>query len=231
MQLCVDKLKQYRRRQGWSQELLAKVSGLSLRTVQRIESEGRASAESVLALASAYQVSPVDLQGSNAVIEADWTKEKIMRGGLVIVLAVALMLSLFSVVAEISTYIDLPIAILLLSFTGLLTCLSVGVDGLLKSLAGLKYLFAEDIQGGEPLRRLASLYQYQITYVYASAVLVWLVGLVAFVVDLGQQFDRDHIQWLLRYSVPVLILPFLYAVIWSEMLLRPLKNKLQQHLE
>ncbi|QLE87603.1 helix-turn-helix transcriptional regulator [Shewanella sp. Scap07] len=231
MQLSVEKLKQLRRRQGWSQELLAKACGLSLRTVQRIESEGRASAESVLALASAYQVSPVDLQGANAVIEADWTRSKIMRAIVIIALVIGLMLSLFSVVAEISTYIDLPIAILIFCFTSLLTCLSVGVEGLLMSVRGVKYLFAEDIQGGEPIRRLANVYQQQITYVYASAILVWLVGLVAVVIEIGQQFDLHHLQQVFAYSIPVLILPFLYAVIGSEMLLRPLKSKLLVHLD
>ena len=41
---------------GWSQETLAEISGLSVRTVQRIERGGNASLESLGALASAFEV-------------------------------------------------------------------------------------------------------------------------------------------------------------------------------
>ena len=41
---------------GWSQETLAQISGLSVRTIQRIERGGNASLESLGALASAFNV-------------------------------------------------------------------------------------------------------------------------------------------------------------------------------
>ena len=41
---------------GWSQETLAEISGLSVRTIQRIERGGNASLESLGALASAFNV-------------------------------------------------------------------------------------------------------------------------------------------------------------------------------
>lgn len=41
---------------GWSQETLAEVSGLSTRTVQRIERGGNASLETLSALAAAFEV-------------------------------------------------------------------------------------------------------------------------------------------------------------------------------
>lgn len=52
-------IKQMREARAWSQEHLAEVSNLSLRTIQRIESYGSASAESRLAIASALGV-PVE---------------------------------------------------------------------------------------------------------------------------------------------------------------------------
>lgn len=54
-------LKNLRDARAWSQEHLASVAGLSVRTVQRIEAEGSASAESRLALAAALDVAPSDL--------------------------------------------------------------------------------------------------------------------------------------------------------------------------
>lgn len=50
------RIKALRDQRAWSQEHLASVADLSLRTIQRIESDGTASAESAMALAAALQV-------------------------------------------------------------------------------------------------------------------------------------------------------------------------------
>src|SRR3954469_11481260 len=54
-----------RKRRSWSQEELATVAGLNLRTVQRIESDGVASLQSRKALASAFdvEVNELEIQG------------------------------------------------------------------------------------------------------------------------------------------------------------------------
>jgi transcriptional regulator with XRE-family HTH domain len=57
----IERIKSLRLDKSWSQEKLAAISGLSLRTVQRIEQTGNASLESKLALASAFDVSPESL--------------------------------------------------------------------------------------------------------------------------------------------------------------------------
>lgn len=54
MELNKDTLKNHRDSRAWSQTQLAEVSGLSLRTVQRIEKTGVASQESAKSLASVY---------------------------------------------------------------------------------------------------------------------------------------------------------------------------------
>jgi len=51
-----EKIKQLRLRNSWSQEKLAAASGLSLRTVQRIENEGVCSLESKQSIAATLQV-------------------------------------------------------------------------------------------------------------------------------------------------------------------------------
>ena len=63
MDLKIDatKIKALRAERSWSQEHLAAASGLSLRTVQRMETEGNASAESRLALAATFGVDPTEL--------------------------------------------------------------------------------------------------------------------------------------------------------------------------
>lgn len=56
MTINAEQVRTLRDSRGWSQEHLAEVSGLSLRTIQRVESEGRASRETRLSLAAAFDV-------------------------------------------------------------------------------------------------------------------------------------------------------------------------------
>ncbi|MBL4573426.1 MAG: helix-turn-helix domain-containing protein [Gammaproteobacteria bacterium] len=58
MNINTGVLKQLRISKSWSQEQLAEEAGLSLRTVQRIESEGVASLQSRKAIAEALEVAP-----------------------------------------------------------------------------------------------------------------------------------------------------------------------------
>lgn len=54
-------IRKYRTERLWSQEHLAEVSGLGLRTIQRLESRGSGSNESLKALASVFEVDPSTL--------------------------------------------------------------------------------------------------------------------------------------------------------------------------
>lgn len=62
MQVNIDVIKTQRSNRAWSQTQLAEVSGLSLRTIQRIEKTGVASLESVKSLASVFEVDIKDIQ-------------------------------------------------------------------------------------------------------------------------------------------------------------------------
>lgn len=63
MEMKIDsrKIRGLREARGWSQEHLAEVAGLSARTVQRIEADGKASPESRMALAAALEVEASEL--------------------------------------------------------------------------------------------------------------------------------------------------------------------------
>lgn len=61
VKIDVHLVKKLREDRGWSQEHLAAVSGLSTRTIQRLETEGNASLESRSALAVAFEIEPVQL--------------------------------------------------------------------------------------------------------------------------------------------------------------------------
>ncbi|MCC5450403.1 helix-turn-helix domain-containing protein [Rheinheimera sp. UJ51] len=65
MDIVAEKLKALRLEQGLSQELLAKQSGLSLRTIQRLERDGGGSAETLLSLSAAFNIAPNKLRKNN----------------------------------------------------------------------------------------------------------------------------------------------------------------------
>lgn len=56
MQVNASRLKQERNKRAWSQEHLAEVTGLGLRTIQRIESSGMASNESIASIATVFEM-------------------------------------------------------------------------------------------------------------------------------------------------------------------------------
>lgn len=61
MKVLPQKLRKLREERAWTQEHLALVAGLSLRTIQRIERDGNVSSDSRLALAAALEVGVSDL--------------------------------------------------------------------------------------------------------------------------------------------------------------------------
>ncbi|HBT5242326.1 TPA: helix-turn-helix domain-containing protein [Klebsiella quasipneumoniae] len=61
-----NKFRSLRLARAWSQEQLAELSGLSVRTVQRIENGDQPSLETLSALAAVFEVSVVDLSDPDA---------------------------------------------------------------------------------------------------------------------------------------------------------------------
>ena len=61
MKINAELVRTLRAERHWSQEQLAAACGVNLRTVQRLENTGKASLESVRALAAVFEVDPDDL--------------------------------------------------------------------------------------------------------------------------------------------------------------------------
>ena len=66
MKLNSQTIKRLREQRSWSQEHLASAAGLSLRTIQRVEAEGKGSPETRLALGAALQVDVSKLNDSDS---------------------------------------------------------------------------------------------------------------------------------------------------------------------
>ncbi|OLF74198.1 hypothetical protein AWH61_13330 [Alteromonas sp. W12] len=61
-----DAVRLLRKNKGWSQEQLARASGLSLRTIQRVEAEGKASLETKVCLAATLETNLDKLDSPSA---------------------------------------------------------------------------------------------------------------------------------------------------------------------
>lgn len=61
MKINSEKVRDLRNQKGWSQEQLAAFSGLSLRTIQRIEADGNTSRESKVCLAATFDIDLTEL--------------------------------------------------------------------------------------------------------------------------------------------------------------------------
>ncbi|TVS11946.1 MAG: XRE family transcriptional regulator [Wenzhouxiangella sp.] len=67
MKIDASMVRNLRELRGWSQEQLAEAAGLGVRTVQRVESEGRAAAETRTCLAAAFSVPQSVLTGTHSI--------------------------------------------------------------------------------------------------------------------------------------------------------------------
>ncbi|WP_226645322.1 helix-turn-helix transcriptional regulator [Microbulbifer variabilis] len=61
VQVDTSKIISLRKSRAWSQQQLAEVASVSLRTIQRIEKSGNASQESVKSISSAFSIVPEDI--------------------------------------------------------------------------------------------------------------------------------------------------------------------------
>lgn len=92
MELDKETLKNQRDSRAWSQTQLADVSGLSLRTIQRVEKTGVASQETAKSLAAVYECSITELLAKNqiALVKSRFSLSKMSTQAKVIHLAVLL---------------------------------------------------------------------------------------------------------------------------------------------
>lgn len=58
MKTCPTRVRQLREQRAWSQEQLAEIAGINVRTLQRVESAGGGSLDTRMALAAALEVTP-----------------------------------------------------------------------------------------------------------------------------------------------------------------------------
>ncbi len=221
MYISTEKIKTIRIEKGWSQEVLAKASGLSVRTIQRIEANGKASAESTLAISSVFSLSPQALQATSDEIEVNWTRKMIMKNIIALLVISGAIGMLIILGAGANFYLDGASSIYLILFLYAVTIITFGIDGMYKSLTGLKYLFTEEMVGGSQAQYLSKVYSSQVKFLYGGALIALIIGTIAI---LGNVDTYENFTYQRAFAVNLVVL--FYAAVLSEGILRPLSIKL-----
>ena len=212
-----------RKERGWSQEQLAAISGISERTVQRVEKDGKCSLESKMALSSAFEVSPKDLEDSvksDAVFEQnriDWSS---VTGYFILLIILPIILYLIT-----NTHGIWEISCLLI-VDGLTLAISTVSNGLDETLRFFRNSFS-------PIKKVTYTDCYNVQIVLANQVIKYaytfgcLTSLVYLLVILTQAPDR-----FLQVNIVVVeaATPIVYAILLIELWIRPFKHRVEKGL-
>ncbi len=210
------KIKLLRLEHGWSQERLAKVSGLSLRTIQRIEAGESCSVESKLSLASTFDVAPKDLTQLKHQSQGD--NELDIPRCISLLSILSTLILLVSISGGIALFADYISFLILVIMSLALTIMSKSVQDTLMVLKLFKWLVFKPYPVKKLAARIRTLHKLTI-HLYSSSIFISLIGLLGV---LGQQdlnFSQIHLY------LSIIGLPILYAVMISEMIIRPIKCK------
>lgn len=122
MKISSIKIRHLRNQRGWSQEQLALASGLSLRTIQRVETEGNASRETRVCLAATFSVELAELCDELNFDEATPPAQSTFRYKIVLAVAglalVPILLNMTGVIANSLLVSALPMAVIALALYG-----------------------------------------------------------------------------------------------------------------
>ena len=219
--ISTEKLKQLRLNNGWSQEQLAEISGLGVRTIQRIEKEGKCSLESKMAIASAFQITPHELDQVNDVTIGEGG---INSSGIVgLVTTVTLIMLLLTLSAGLSNFIDLYSIVLVIGLPFGLSTSTSGFMVTLRVYQGLKW-FVFNPTREKDLQLLPSAFRKIIIYNYAAGLLGFMIGLISIFTYLS---INDESFW---KAIAISMLPIFWGAFFAEVIFRPLKHKCEQLL-
>ncbi len=225
MSVSIEKLKKLRKNSGWSQERLAEISGLSLRTIQRIETSGNASLESQLAIATAFNISPGELLANEKV---EIGNGGINWGGINGVL-VCISLMMFQFDLGNTVFFDPYSLLLVMGLSIAISSISMGIDNTLATVLLIRWVFVLPKHKVGLQRYLPDLNKL-ITYCHVSGVISSLVGIVAVLMTLDPQQYHLDAKYPLAIGIGVSLLTSLYALMLAELILRPLKHKIERLL-
>lgn len=212
-----DTIQEMRRERGWSQEKLAAISGLSERTIQRVEAEGKCSLDTQMALATAFEVSPAELvedePAKPIVYHTSWSGAL----GLFILGLTAPCLILFT--AQHGQWELLSFAIVM-GYTLVLSITQYGLRQSYRLFDNSSWLvrYPSYVPGlSRDIARARSV----IVYAYSAGAIACLVSAIVFTSHLRGEFSS--VAELTLYAIR----PLFYAVLFVELWFRPYKRRME----
>ncbi|WP_286234054.1 helix-turn-helix domain-containing protein [Thalassotalea sediminis] len=220
-----DIIKNLRSQHGWTQEQLATISGVSSRTIQRIEKTGECSLESKMAIAAAFNVTPKFL-----VNESNYTENNYVISPRLNVISWVLLLTMLLAILLVpdgELQVRLHINGVVMMFT--LFALSIRVI----DIKELKFLLIYSLGGGKldnskPLIQLISSLNQLIRFTYISAIFAFLFHgwQMSFAWPEVSLFSARFSE-LMANSI---IASVLYSVVVAELFFRTSKLRLESQL-
>lgn len=137
---------------------------------------------------------------------------------LLVVIGAVIMLGVLA--GNLTMFIDIASILFVLLFMYAATVISFGTLGLIKSIKGISYLFANEISPTPATEFLSIILKKQIFFIYGAAFIGILLGSIAIHANV-----EESIVFHRAYAVNLLVL--LYAAIIAEGILRPLAAKLE----
>ncbi|TQV73700.1 helix-turn-helix transcriptional regulator [Aliikangiella marina] len=227
MSLSVEKMKKLRLNSGWSQERLAEISGLSLRTIQRIENGDNPSLESQLAIATAFNVSPVDLMNDH---DIEVGSGGINWSGVVGVLLCVALMGLQFILGG-AVYFDAVSILLVIGLPFAMSAISFGLDKTLTTIYLMRWVILLPKNETGLQNNLPYLKHY-ILYCHVARAVSALVGIIAVLMTADSyvyNFEPEA-KNPLAMGIGIALLTVLYAAMLAELILRPLKHQIERLL-
>lgn len=214
-------VRELRRERGWSQEQLAVISGLSERTIQRIETDGACSLDSKMALASAFELPPSALSAKEvphepAEFRTDWS-------GAIGLFICGLLAPVVVVLTATNSYWEMSAFGVVIGLTVILSVMSRGTKATWTFFDRTSWIVRHPLRA-HGLHGLISHAGMIISTAYTVGILASIVTGLAIAIYGAAPVQAPAI------AVPVAIKPAIYAALFCEFWIRPFKRKLERML-
>ena len=189
--------------------------------MQRMERDGTASPESIMAIASAFSISPNELQSEYNEKIGDG---KVKYAGIIgsVILLLVLWAALW-IGGEVSYIVDLPSLFIVLLIPFGLSLISNGFSQTMNAYYAIAWLFKER-KDAHDMNLLLPVIKKLIVYSYVAALTASLISALGML----SPWDKSNMHYDMGFSVIIIICA--YSIMQSELVFRPLLHKLNRLL-
>ena len=211
-----------RKERGWSQEKLAAISGLSERTIQRVEKDGTCSLDTRMALAIAFEIPPTALLGKNEKLqkESEYITDWSGAFGLAILgMAVPIIILLTGIdgIWEVVSFLTV------IGGTIILSIMTYGAGNTYNVFDKTSWIVRYPL-------RVSGL---NTLILHAKSIIsnAYLFGVItSLVAGLTLAVHKPEILVTSNVFFPIIIKPILYSILFVEFWFRPYKRKMERML-